>query len=32
MNDRLERILKEAVVACSRYYPEIFLERQRKLT
>jgi hypothetical protein len=30
MNDELERIWKEALVAFSRYYPVIYLEGLRK--
>jgi hypothetical protein len=30
MNDEIERIWKEAVVAVSRQYPDIFLEGLRK--
>jgi hypothetical protein len=32
MNDELERMWKEAVVTCLRYYPIICLERLRKIT
>jgi hypothetical protein len=32
VSDELERIWKESVVAYLRYYPSIFLERQRKPT
>jgi hypothetical protein len=31
-NDELKRILKEAVVVLSSYYPGIFLEGLRKVT
>jgi len=32
MNDELERMWKEALIACFRYVPSIFLEWLRKTT
>jgi hypothetical protein len=32
MNDEMERIWKEAIVAQSKYYPRIFLEGLKKTT